>query len=426
MSDATSPITTLLTRWSAGDEEAFPALMRLAYDDLRAIAHRRLMAAGERQTLSTTALVHEAYLRLDGHDGGDWPDRARFYAFTARAMRHILVDHARSRHAEKRGGDALRIPLEEMHGTHAGAGDGTDGADGAADVLDTDRALEQLAERHPRMARIVELRFFGGLTVPETAEALGTSRCAPWSVNGRGPAPTCWRSSLTMGTADELLWTRWLEVDRRLDALLDMGEPARARTLSTLDDAEAELGALLRRLLGHVGATTPRADAAPAALVASRLRPRIRRRARPRTWHDRRSLAVVRQRGRGGMATVYEAERADGAYEQRVALKVLRPDSTRPTSSAASSPSARSSRRSRTRTSRACSTAARPPTAALPGARATWRASRSPPGRARDSDVEQRLTLFLGVAEQCSRAPAARGAPRHQAVERAGRTTTAA
>ena len=71
MSDASSPITTLLTRWSDGDEDAFPALMRLAYDDLRAIAHRRLLGTGERQTLSTTALVHEAYLRLDGHDGGD-------------------------------------------------------------------------------------------------------------------------------------------------------------------------------------------------------------------------------------------------------------------------------------------------------------------------------------------------------------------
>lgn len=165
MPDESSPITTLLGRWSEGDADAFPALMELAYDDLRAIAHRRLVAKGGHETLSTTALVHEVYIRLDGHDGGSWESRARFYAFAARAMRNILVDHARRRGTEKRGGDALCISLEDVHA----------GSDAAADVLGTDEALRRLAVLHPRMASIVELRFFGGLTVSETADALGTS-----------------------------------------------------------------------------------------------------------------------------------------------------------------------------------------------------------------------------------------------------------
>ncbi len=173
MRDESSPITTLLARWSEGDSDAYPALMDLAYDDLRAIAHKRLRAAGARETLSTTALVHEAFLRLDGHSGGTWESRARFYAFAARAMRHILVDHARRRRAEKRGGDTVCIPFEEARDVSAVASADVD--DGAADVIATDEALERLAALHPRMASIVELRFFGGLTVPETAETLSTS-----------------------------------------------------------------------------------------------------------------------------------------------------------------------------------------------------------------------------------------------------------
>jgi RNA polymerase sigma-70 factor (ECF subfamily) len=158
-------ITALLSQWSEGDAEAFPALMALAYDDLRAIAHRRLRA-GVNDELATTALVHEAYLKLSGHQGGEWGGRAQFFAFASRAMRHILVDHARRDHAARRGGNAARIPLEE---SAVGA------EDGSADVLGVDEAVEHLTTRHPRMARVVELRFFGGLTVPEVAAVLDTS-----------------------------------------------------------------------------------------------------------------------------------------------------------------------------------------------------------------------------------------------------------
>ena len=159
-------ITTLLSRWSAGDQEAFVRLVALAYDDLRAIAHRRLTATGRSDTLATTALVHEAFLRLAGQQGGEWPNRAHFYAFTSRAMRHIIVDHARRAQADRRGGEQIHIPLDEAT---AGV------PDGSTDVLGVDEAITRLAERHPRMAQVVELRFFGGLTTPEVAEALSTS-----------------------------------------------------------------------------------------------------------------------------------------------------------------------------------------------------------------------------------------------------------
>lgn len=165
----TSPgqVTQLLARWSDGDDAAFTALVTLVYDDLRAIAHRRLLGSRDQETLATTALVNEVYLRLAGHSGGEWESRAQFFAFASRAMRHILVDHARRTHAKKRGGPAVRIALEES------VIPGEDAA--VADVLGVNEAIERLALRNPRMAQAVELRFFGGLSVPETAEALSTS-----------------------------------------------------------------------------------------------------------------------------------------------------------------------------------------------------------------------------------------------------------
>lgn len=167
MSSASGDITALLVRWAEGDESAFARLVALAYDDLRAIAHRRLLASGRGDTLSTTALVNEVFLKLVNRAGtGDWPSRAHFYAFASRAMRHILVDHARRTHAERRGGGQVRIPLDEVAVAEL---------DGSADVIGVDEALTRLAARHPRMAQVVELKFFGGLTVPESAQVLGTS-----------------------------------------------------------------------------------------------------------------------------------------------------------------------------------------------------------------------------------------------------------
>ena len=158
-------ITALLSQWREGDPEAFPRLITLAYDDLKAIAHRRLLG-GNADGVATTALVHEAYLKLVGSEDGHWESRARFYAFASRAMRHILVDHARRDHAARRGGNAVQIPFEEGE---------VAGNDGSADVLGVNEAVDRLAERHPGMAKVVELRFFGGLSVQEVAEVLETS-----------------------------------------------------------------------------------------------------------------------------------------------------------------------------------------------------------------------------------------------------------
>lgn len=169
MSSNPGDITALLQRWSLGDPEAFPRLVTVAYDDLRAIAHRRLLG-GRRdgETLSTTALVHEVFLRLVGRDpGGDaWESRAHFYAFASRAMRTILVDHARRAGALRRGGDRTRMALDDA---------AVEALDGAEDVLGVDEALTRLASVNPRMAQVVEYRFFGGFSVPEVAELLGTS-----------------------------------------------------------------------------------------------------------------------------------------------------------------------------------------------------------------------------------------------------------
>ncbi len=165
MSAPTDEITRLLASWSAGDDAAFDRLIELVYADLRQIAHKHLRAQRSDHTLGTTALVHEAYLRLCD-SAADVDERARFYAFVSRTMRHILIDYARSRGAVKRGGGAIRIPLSEMAQAEEARG---------VELLELDRALTRLEERDARLARVVECRFFGGMTVEETARALGVS-----------------------------------------------------------------------------------------------------------------------------------------------------------------------------------------------------------------------------------------------------------
>lgn len=162
-------ITGLLRRWSSGDEEAFERLLPLVYDDLRAIAHHRLESERAEHTLQTTALVHEAYLRLVDADDIDWNDRAHFFAIASKLVRRVLVEHARRRNAAKRGGGATRVQL-----TPASAG--ADPWSHTLEVLALDEALTDLARRDPRLERVVEHRFFGGLSVRETAEVLEVSQ----------------------------------------------------------------------------------------------------------------------------------------------------------------------------------------------------------------------------------------------------------
>ena len=159
-------LPALVQRWTAGDRAAFDRLIDVLYDDLRAIARRHLQDERPDHTLTTTALVHEAYLELSGRTGPVWQGRPQFFALVSRVMRHVLIDHARRRNAVKRGGGGLRVPLDES----------TSGPDAAfLELLSLNQALEQLEARDDRLARIVECRFFGGMPEEEIAEALGVS-----------------------------------------------------------------------------------------------------------------------------------------------------------------------------------------------------------------------------------------------------------
>lgn len=158
--------TELLLSLTQGDRGALNALVPLVYDELRAIARRKLRYERVGHTLNTTALVHEAYLKLIRLDRTQWQSRAHFLGIAAQAMRNILVSHARSRKRIKRGGGAPHTPLDDAVDLPA---DETDR------ILALDDALERLAGLNPRHARIVECRFFGGMTIEETATALGIS-----------------------------------------------------------------------------------------------------------------------------------------------------------------------------------------------------------------------------------------------------------
>lgn len=156
----------MLARSSDGDTDAFDEIIGLVYADLRRIAHRRLLSERPDHTLNTTALVHEAYLSLVDQAEADWRGRAHFFAVAARVIRNVLVDHARERGAEKRGGGAVFIPLRED----------LDGAsERTIELLSLDEALAGLSRQDEALGRVVECRFFGGMTHGETAEALGMS-----------------------------------------------------------------------------------------------------------------------------------------------------------------------------------------------------------------------------------------------------------
>jgi len=165
MADPPREITELLQACSNGEREAFDRLIPLVYDDLRAIAHKRLSAERPDHTLNTTGIVHEAYLRLVHQATATWRDRAHFFAVSARVIRNVLIDHARERRAAKRGGGSIHVPLaDDLNGNDPRT----------IDLLALDEALARLGEMDERLERVIECRFFGGLSMPETAEALGT------------------------------------------------------------------------------------------------------------------------------------------------------------------------------------------------------------------------------------------------------------
>jgi RNA polymerase sigma factor (TIGR02999 family) len=160
------PITELLDRWRGGDAEAGNQLLPLIYHELRILARRYLRSERKGHTLQPTEVVHEAWLRLAEPDGIQWQNRAHFYGIAAAVIRNMLVVYARARRAAKRGGDALRVSLTEAQDV-AGRAD--------LDLVALDDALARLAQHDARLHRIVELRFFGGLSVEETAEVMRVS-----------------------------------------------------------------------------------------------------------------------------------------------------------------------------------------------------------------------------------------------------------
>src|SRR5262245_41143616 len=165
----TGNVTQLIKDWSAGDRGALDRLMPLVYDELRRLARSHLRHEQNQLSLQPTALVHEAYLQLADQPQVSWENRAQFFGLAAKMMRNILVDRARARQAEKRGGGELQVSLSAV--------DQMGNVDQQPDValLVLDDALNRLAEYSLQHSRIVELRFFGGLTIPETAEVLGLS-----------------------------------------------------------------------------------------------------------------------------------------------------------------------------------------------------------------------------------------------------------
>lgn len=159
-------LTSLLQRWGEGDRDAVADLIPLVYQELQAMARGYLRHERRGHTLQPTALVHEAYLRLIGMDSVRWESRAQFFSIAARVLRHILVDYARERGALKRGAGERMAPLEAALTVPAGEN---------IDLVGLDQSLERLAAVDPRKARVVELRYFGGLSIEEVAEVMDSS-----------------------------------------------------------------------------------------------------------------------------------------------------------------------------------------------------------------------------------------------------------
>lgn len=169
-------VTQLLQRWSQGDEDAFGRMVPLVYEELRHMAQRHLRRERDGHTLQGTSLVHEVYLRMAEKSPAQWQSRAHFFGWASTLMRHILIDHARSRQAAKRGGGAELLSLDAMHDDRGDAGDVPAPARAdSPDLVAIDEALRRLERLDPQQGRVVELRYFCGLSVAETAEALDVS-----------------------------------------------------------------------------------------------------------------------------------------------------------------------------------------------------------------------------------------------------------
>lgn len=158
-------VTDLLQAWASGDSAALDKLVPVVYEELRHKARRYLRHERPGHTLQTTDLVHETYMRLVGQRQATWQNRAQFFGVAAQIMRRVLIDHARSKHAAKRGGVGIQITLDDATGTE----------ECDVDLLELDEALQRLTALDPQQAKVVELRYFTGLGIEETAQVLGIS-----------------------------------------------------------------------------------------------------------------------------------------------------------------------------------------------------------------------------------------------------------
>jgi RNA polymerase sigma factor (TIGR02999 family) len=185
-------VTRLLADWGRGDRSALDKLFPLVHAELRSIARRQMSQERAGHTLQATALVNEAYLKLAGQEGFEWHDRAHFYAVCAQVMRHILIDHARGHVRDKRGGGAIQVSLNEV---------AVMAAEQAADYVALDEALRALEALDPQKGRIVELRYFGGMSIEETAEVL---KISPRTVRREWQRAKAWLyRMIAEGGADE-------------------------------------------------------------------------------------------------------------------------------------------------------------------------------------------------------------------------------
>jgi RNA polymerase sigma-70 factor (ECF subfamily) len=173
-------ITQLLVNWSQGNQAALDQLIPMVYPELRRLARRYMGQENSHHTLQTSALINEAYLRLVKHQSTEWQDRAHFFAAAAQVMRRILVDHARRNRYAKRGAGAEHVPLDDVAVVNQGR---------AAEFIALDDALKRLAEIDPRKSQLVEFRFFGGLTVEETAEVM---KLAPITIKREWRSAKAW------------------------------------------------------------------------------------------------------------------------------------------------------------------------------------------------------------------------------------------
>ena len=219
-SRASGPVTGLLQRWSEGDRAAMDRVIPLVYDELRRMAQRQLRQEREGHTLQSTGLVHEAFMKLAEQDGVRWESRAHFLGWTATLMRHILVDHARARQAAKRGGgvaiESLEALSDDTQGQAAAVHAAGHGGGEPIDVIAMDQALQRLEALDAQQGRVVEMRFFGGLSVVETAEALSIS---PATVKREWATARAWLlRQLGLATAPPVPTKPAVDVDVRMRA----------------------------------------------------------------------------------------------------------------------------------------------------------------------------------------------------------------